>query len=51
MSDEPVILIVEDDPNIADLTERMGGSATARRSSLGGAEFVVSFAPAPPPTP
>ena len=36
---------------VRDLTERMGGSVTARRSSLGGAEFVVSFAPAPPPTP
>jgi two-component system sensor histidine kinase MprB len=36
---------------VRDLAERMGGSVTARRSSLGGAEFVVSFAPAPPPTP
>ena len=36
---------------VRDLTERMGGSVTARRSPLGGAEFVVSFAPAPPPTP
>ena len=36
---------------VRDLTERMGGSVTARRSALGGAEFVVSFAPAPPPTP
>ena len=36
---------------VRDLTERMGGSVTARRSSLGGAEFMVSFAPAPPPTP
>ena len=36
---------------VRDLTERMGGSVTARQSSLGGAEFVVSFAPAPPPTP
>ena len=36
---------------VRDLTERMGGSVTAWRPSLGGAEFVVSFAPAPPPTP
>ena len=31
---------------VRDLTERMGGSVTARRSSLGGAELVVSFPPA-----
>ncbi|MEO0492019.1 MAG: HAMP domain-containing sensor histidine kinase [Actinomycetota bacterium] len=36
---------------VRDLVERMGGSVTARRSALGGAEFVVSFSPAPPPTP
>lgn len=31
---------------VRDLTERMGGSVTARRSALGGAELVVSFPPA-----
>ena len=36
---------------VRDLSERMGGSVVARRSALGGAEFVVSFPPAPPPTP
>ena len=28
---------------VRDLTERMGGAVTARRSAMGGAEFVVSF--------
>ncbi len=32
---------------VRELTEGMGGSVVARRSSFGGAEFVVSFAPAP----
>ncbi|MEM8706060.1 MAG: HAMP domain-containing sensor histidine kinase [Actinomycetota bacterium] len=36
---------------VRDLTHRMGGSVTARRSALGGAEFVVSFPPAPTPSP
>lgn len=31
---------------VRDLSERMGGTVTARRSALGGAEFVVSFRPA-----
>lgn len=31
---------------VRDLTDRMGGSVMARRSALGGAEFVVSFGPA-----
>lgn len=31
---------------VRDLTERMGGSVMARRSAMGGAEFVVSFRPA-----
>ncbi|MEM9200046.1 MAG: HAMP domain-containing sensor histidine kinase [Actinomycetota bacterium] len=31
---------------VRDLAERMGGSATARRAALGGAELVVSFPPA-----
>ena len=31
---------------VRDLTERMGGTVTARRSALGGAELVVSFPPA-----
>ena len=34
---------------VRDLTERMGGSVTARRSTLGGAELVVSFPPAQQP--
>jgi len=32
---------------VRELTEGMGGAVVARRSSFGGAEFVVSFAPAP----
>ena len=32
---------------VHELTEGMGGSVMARRSSFGGAEFVVSFPPAP----
>lgn len=31
---------------VRDLTERMGGAVMARRSAMGGAEFVVSFRPA-----
>lgn len=31
---------------VRDLTDRMGGSVMARRSAMGGAEFVVSFRPA-----
>lgn len=31
---------------VRDLAERMGGSVMARRSAMGGAEFVVSFRPA-----
>ena len=31
---------------VRDLAERMGGSVMARRSAMGGAEFVVSFQPA-----
>ncbi len=32
---------------VRELTEGMGGAVVARRSSFGGAEFVVSFPPAP----
>ncbi|MGZ0220281.1 MAG: sensor histidine kinase, partial [Acidimicrobiales bacterium] len=32
---------------VRELTEGMGGSVLARRSSFGGAEFVVSFPSAP----
>ena len=34
---------------VRDLTERMDGSVTARRSTLGGAELVVSFPPVQQP--